>query len=167
MLPRALLAKFIPKPSTFTRFQFNQQRGLHSRNKKAMEFIAKGWIALKEVDRVIDYCELNDTLLEYFFHKAVDQLQPDALYLLGAVYLTGDCVRKDIASMLWCLYRASKKGHAGAAIACGYLLLKEPGRILNLWHIMAHLLHLNTGIAPSIPLTSQLSVAVLLFPYHL
>jgi len=39
------------------------QRGLHSRNKKAMEFIAKGWNALKEVDRVIDYCELNDRRL--------------------------------------------------------------------------------------------------------
>ncbi|KAL2319190.1 hypothetical protein Fmac_033066 [Flemingia macrophylla] len=36
------------------------QRELHSRNKKALEFIAKGWNALKEVDRVIDYCELND-----------------------------------------------------------------------------------------------------------
>lgn len=39
------------------------QRELHSRNKKAMEFIAKGWSALKEVDRVIDYCELNDRRL--------------------------------------------------------------------------------------------------------
>lgn len=39
------------------------QRELHSRNKKAMEFIAKGWNALKEVDRVIDYCELNDRRL--------------------------------------------------------------------------------------------------------
>lgn len=28
-----------------------------------MEFIAKGWNALKEVDRVIDYCELNDRRL--------------------------------------------------------------------------------------------------------
>jgi hypothetical protein len=55
------------------------QRGLHSRNKKAMEFIAKGWNALKEVDRVIDYCELNDRRLipllnvitafsTYFYH---------------------------------------------------------------------------------------------------
>lgn len=39
------------------------QRALHSRNKKALEFIAKGWNALKEVDRVIDYCELNDKRL--------------------------------------------------------------------------------------------------------
>uniref|UniRef100_A0A0R0ITG4 Binding protein n=1 Tax=Glycine max TaxID=3847 RepID=A0A0R0ITG4_SOYBN len=57
MLPRALLAKFILKPSTVSPFQFNQQRALHSRNKKALEFIAKGWNALKEVDRVIDYSD--------------------------------------------------------------------------------------------------------------
>ncbi|KAE8657531.1 hypothetical protein F3Y22_tig00116989pilonHSYRG00103 [Hibiscus syriacus] len=36
---------------------------MHCRNKKAMELIAKGWSALKEVDRVIDYCELNDKRL--------------------------------------------------------------------------------------------------------
>lgn len=36
---------------------------MHSRNKKAMEFIAKGWSAIKEVDRVIDYCERNDKRL--------------------------------------------------------------------------------------------------------
>ena len=89
MLPRALLARFIQKSSTVSPFQFNQQayycvfivlvscfkiyaylmdleilqRALHSRNKKALEFIAKGWNALKEVDRVIDYCELNDKRL--------------------------------------------------------------------------------------------------------
>jgi len=39
------------------------QRGLHSRNKKAMEYVAKGWSAIKEVERVIDYCELNDRRL--------------------------------------------------------------------------------------------------------
>jgi len=37
------------------------------------------------------------------------QLHPDALYLLGVVYLTGDCVKKDIASALWCFHRASEK----------------------------------------------------------
>lgn len=42
---------------------FSWQREMHSRNKKAMELIAKGWSALKEVDRVIDYCELNDRRL--------------------------------------------------------------------------------------------------------
>lgn len=36
---------------------------MHSRNKEAMELIAKGWNALREVDRVIDYCELNDKRL--------------------------------------------------------------------------------------------------------
>ncbi|CAI9272880.1 unnamed protein product [Lactuca saligna] len=185
--------------------QFIQQRGLHSRNKMAMEYIAKGWNALKEVDRVIDYCEPRDKrliphlntakdnfemalevdnsntharywlsrlhlkyhvpgqckaigaalLVEaanmgdadaqyelgrnlrienegvdtdqeafYYLEKAADQLQPDALYLLGAVYLTGDCVKKDVASAIWCFHRASEKDHAGAAIAYGSLLLR-------------------------------------------
>ncbi|KAK3032659.1 hypothetical protein RJ639_034925 [Escallonia herrerae] len=178
---------------------------MHSRNKKAMELIAKGWSALKEVDRVIDYCELNDKrlipllrtakenfelaleadnlntharfwlsklhlkyhvpgackaigtalLVEaadmgdpdaeyelgcllrvenkyvqsdqqafYYIEKAVDQLHPGALCLLGAVYLTGDCVKRDVSSALWCFHRASEKGHAGAAIAYGSLLLR-------------------------------------------
>ncbi|OVA00449.1 Sel1-like [Macleaya cordata] len=170
-----------------------------------MEFIAKGWNALQEVDRVIDYTEPTDPRLHplfrtakenfelaleadnlntharywlarlhlkyqapgsckaigaallveaadmgdpeaqyelgrrlriennyvqsdqqafYYLEKAVDQLHPGALYLLGAVYLTGDCVQRDIASALWCFHRASEKGHAGAAIAYGSLLLK-------------------------------------------
>ncbi|THG20685.1 hypothetical protein TEA_018163 [Camellia sinensis var. sinensis] len=183
------------------------KRALHSRNKKAMKLIAKGWSALKEVDRVIDYAELKDKrlipllrtakenfelaleadnsntharywlsklhlkyhvpgackaigaalLVEaadmgdpdaqyelgcqlrvendyvqsdqqafYYLEKAVDQLHPGALYLLGAVYLTGDCVKKDVASALWCFHRASEKGHAGAAIAYGSLILRDP-----------------------------------------
>ncbi|CAA7406907.1 unnamed protein product [Spirodela intermedia] len=181
------------------------QRGIHSRNKKAMEFIARGWSALREVDRVIDYTELRDPrlipllrtakenfelalevdnmntharywlsklhfkyhvpgackavgaalLVEaanmgdpdaqyelgchlrvqnenvqsdqqafYYIEKAVDQLHPAALYLLGSVFLAGDCVQKDVASAMWCFYRASTKGHAGAAIAYGALLLR-------------------------------------------
>ncbi|CAL5443275.1 unnamed protein product [Camellia sinensis] len=213
--------------------RFNQWRALHSRNKKAMELIAKGWSALKEVDRVIDYAELKDKrlipllrdfvpwrkfvmtfsqflvlvslqtakenfelaleadnsntharywlsklhlkyhvpgackaigaalLVEaadmgdpdaqyelgcqlrvendyvqsdqqafYYLEKAVDQLHPGALYLLGAVYLTGDCVKKDVASALWCFHRASEKGHAGAAIAYGSLILR-----VVCWHV--------------------------------
>ncbi|KAK9932647.1 hypothetical protein M0R45_019873 [Rubus argutus] len=159
---------------------------MHSRNKKAMELIAKGWSASKEVDRVIDYCELNDRRLiplaniwsgiqnqeakenfelaletdnsntharywlsklhlkyhvpgackaigaallveaanmgdpdaqyelacclrvenEYvqsdqqafhYLENTADQLHPGALSLLGSVYLTGDCVKKDVA----------------------------------------------------------------------
>ncbi|KAK9141679.1 hypothetical protein Syun_011079 [Stephania yunnanensis] len=181
------------------------QRGLHSRNKKAMEFIAKGWNALQEIDRVIDYTEPTDARLHpyyrtakesfelalevdnsntharywlgrmhmkyqfpgackpigaallveaadmgdpdaqyelgcrlrvenedvrsdqqafYYLGKAVDQLHPVALYLLGAVYLTGDCVKRDIPSALWCFQKAAEKGHAGAAVAYGSLLLK-------------------------------------------
>lgn len=170
-----------------------------------MELIAKGWSALQEVDRVIDYTEPTDPRLHplfrtakenfelalevdnsntharywlgrlhlkyqcpgackavgaallveaadmgdpeaqyelgcrlrvetegvqsdqqafYYIEKAVDQLHPGALYLLGAVYLTGDCVKQDVASALYCFHRASEKGHAGAAIAYGSLLLK-------------------------------------------
>ncbi|KAL2958619.1 hypothetical protein AAZX31_18G217600 [Glycine max] len=70
-----------------------------------------------------DYVQ-SDQQAFYYLEKAVDQLHPGALYLLGAVYLTGDCVKKDIASALWCFHRASEKGHAGAAIAYGSLLLK-------------------------------------------
>ncbi|KAF8052550.1 hypothetical protein N665_1546s0013 [Sinapis alba] len=184
---------------------FDQRRGIHSRNKKAMEYVAKGWSAIKEVDRVIDYCELNDRRLipllrgakenfelaleadslntharfwlsklhlkyhvpgackaigaallveaadmgnadaqyelgcrlrvendhvqsdQQAFHyieNAVDQLHPGALYLLGIVYLTGDCVKQDRDSAVWCFHRASEKGHAGAAIAYGSLLLR-------------------------------------------
>lgn len=184
---------------------WNPQRWMHSRNKKAMELIAKGWSALKEVDRVIDYCELNDKRpipllrtakenfelaleadnsntharywlsklhLKYhvpgackavgaallveaadmgdpdaqfelacrlrvendyvqsdqqafnYLEKAVEQLHPGALYMLGIVYLTGDCVKKDMDSALWCFHRASEKGHAGAAVAYGSLLLR-------------------------------------------
>jgi hypothetical protein len=39
------------------------QRWMHDRNKKAMELIAKGWSALQEVDRVIDYADHNDKRL--------------------------------------------------------------------------------------------------------
>ncbi|PIA46705.1 hypothetical protein AQUCO_01500324v1 [Aquilegia coerulea] len=185
--------------------QLTHQRSLHTRNKKAMELIAKGWNALQEVDRVIDYTEPTDPRLHplfrtakenfelalevdnsntharywlgrlhmkyqcpgackaigaallveaadmgdpdaqyelgcrlrvenedvqsdqqafYYIEKAVDQLHPGALYLLGAVYLTGDCVKQDVGSALWCFHRASQKGHTGAAIAYGSLLLQ-------------------------------------------
>ncbi|XP_057967205.1 uncharacterized protein LOC131157236 isoform X1 [Malania oleifera] len=202
---RLFLAKAALKHYALHRWNFIPKRELHSRNKKAMEYIAKGWSAVKEVDRVIDYTELNDRrlipllrtakenfelaleadntntharywlarlhmkyhvpgackaigaalLVEaaemgdpdaqyelgcrlrvenehvqsdqqafYYLEKAVDQLHPGALYLLGAVYLTGDCVKKDVASAIWCFHRASEKGHAGAAIAYGSLLLQ-------------------------------------------
>ncbi|KAG8365162.1 hypothetical protein BUALT_Bualt18G0075600 [Buddleja alternifolia] len=201
--PRTYLRKPDVQYAAFSRLILC--RGMHSRNKKAMELIAKGFSALKEVDRVIDYCELNDKrlipllrtakehfelaleadntntharywlsklhlkyhvpgankaigaalLVEaaemgdsdaqyelgcrlrienpyvqsdqqgfYYLKKAVEQLHPGALYLLGAVYLTGDCVKQDFGSALWCFHRASEKGHAGAAVAYGSLLLR-------------------------------------------
>ncbi|KAK8956016.1 hypothetical protein KSP40_PGU008886 [Platanthera guangdongensis] len=66
----------------------------------------------------------SDQQAFYYIEEAVDHLHPGALYLLGAVYLTGDCVKRDVASAMWCFHRASEKGHAGAAIAYGSLLLK-------------------------------------------
>ncbi|KAI4380667.1 hypothetical protein MLD38_006833 [Melastoma candidum] len=51
-------------------------------------------------------------------------LHPGALYLLGATYLTGDCVKQDLGSAMWCFQRASEKGHAGATIGYGSLLLR-------------------------------------------
>ncbi|KAK1396821.1 putative tetratricopeptide-like helical domain-containing protein [Heracleum sosnowskyi] len=171
-----------------------------------MELIVKGWSALKEVDRVIDYCEINDkrlipllrttnenfelalvtdnsntharfwlskihlkyhvpgackaigaTLLveaadmgdadaqyelacrlrvenDYvqddqlafdYLGMVVDQLHPVALYMMGAVYLTRDCVEKDISSAIWYFHRAAEKGHVGAAMAYGSLLLRD------------------------------------------
>ncbi|KAK9058920.1 hypothetical protein SSX86_023768 [Deinandra increscens subsp. villosa] len=114
----------------FSLAHFNQQqRGLHSRNKMAMEYIAKGWNALKEFSVNYNYCAQNegvdtDQQAFYYLEKAADQLHPGALYLLGAVYLTGDCVKKDTVYALWCFHRASEKGHAGAAIACGSLLMR-------------------------------------------
>ncbi|KAL2319189.1 hypothetical protein Fmac_033065 [Flemingia macrophylla] len=55
-----------------------------------------------------DYVQ-TDQQAFYYLEKAVDQLHPGALYLLGVVYLTGDCVKKDIASALWCFHKASEK----------------------------------------------------------
>ncbi|KAJ4808760.1 hypothetical protein LUZ62_021326 [Rhynchospora pubera] len=201
---RSLSRRASPLPTSLLS-HLTHQRAIHDRNKKAMELVAKGWSALQEVDRVIDYADRNDTrlipllrgakenfelalevdnmntharywlarmhfkyhvpgackaigaalLIEaanmgdadaqyelgcklrvdnehvqsdqqafYYLEKAVDQLHPGALYLLGAVYLAGDCVKKDVTSAMWCFHRASEKGHAGAAIACGSLLLK-------------------------------------------
>ncbi|KAL5975309.1 hypothetical protein ACLOJK_031988 [Asimina triloba] len=51
----------------------------------------------------------SDQQAFYYLEKAVDQLHPGALYLLGAVYLAGDCVSKDINSAMWCFHRASEK----------------------------------------------------------
>ncbi|CAM8960397.1 unnamed protein product [Rhodiola kirilowii] len=186
--------------------RYSGKREIHSRNRKATELIAKGWNALKEVDRVVDHTKYDDARLypllrtakrnfelaletdnsntharywlarlhlnyyvpgrcravgaallveaadmgdpdaQYelalqlrgdnggyvqmdekalnYLQKAVDQLHPSALYLMGTIYLTGDCVKKDISKALWCFHRASEKGHPGAAISYGALLLR-------------------------------------------
>ncbi|XP_057840800.1 uncharacterized protein LOC131050621 isoform X3 [Cryptomeria japonica] len=169
---------------------FQIQRGLHSRNKKAKEYIGKGWSAIQEVDRVIPYTEPDDELLipllksakqnfelalevdnlntqarlwlarlhlkycvpgackavgagllveaadmgnadaqyelfcqlrtgessitkdrqaVYYLDKAINQLQPDALFVLGAMHLGGDCVKKDLELAAWCFQKATQK----------------------------------------------------------
>ncbi|MCL7038645.1 hypothetical protein MKW94_024642 [Papaver nudicaule] len=171
--------------------QFNPQREIHSRNKKAMELIAKGWNALQEVDRVIDYTEPTDPRLHplfrtakqnfelalevdnsntharywlsrfhlkyqapgsckaigaallaeaadmgdadaqyelgrrlrienpyvqseqvafYYLEKAVEQLHPGALYLLGSVYLTGEWVKQDMAQAIVVFPQSFREG---------------------------------------------------------
>lgn len=50
-------------PCFFIIIFFWLQRGLHSRNKKAAEFLAQGFSAIKEVDRVMDKSEPNSRLL--------------------------------------------------------------------------------------------------------
>ncbi|KAK2658840.1 hypothetical protein Ddye_005373 [Dipteronia dyeriana] len=87
-----------------------------------MKLITKGWSALKEADRNA-YVQ-SDQQAFYYIEKAVDQLHPGAIYLLGAVYLTCDCVKKYTSSVLWCFHRATEKGHSGAAIAYGSLILR-------------------------------------------
>ncbi|XP_057840799.1 uncharacterized protein LOC131050621 isoform X2 [Cryptomeria japonica] len=191
---------------------FQIQRGLHSRNKKAKEYIGKGWSAIQEVDRVIPYTEPDDELLipllksakqnfelalevdnlntqarlwlarlhlkycvpgackavgagllveaadmgnadaqyelfcqlrtgessitkdrqaVYYLDKAINQLQPDALFVLGAMHLGGDCVKKDLELAAWCFQKATQKGHVGAAIAYGALIFKGSGKVTS------------------------------------
>ncbi|CAI0400387.1 unnamed protein product [Linum tenue] len=144
---------------------------------KATEFIAKGWNALKEeeVDRVIDYCELNDhrpiphlrTAKENFeLALEADNSNTYARYWLSKLHLkylflvlvklcesipfsfvtrVVNCelrmtwfnqinklcfiwrrlwTRKMLLQLYSVFHRASEKGHAGAAIAYGSLLLR-------------------------------------------
>ncbi|KAL3747620.1 hypothetical protein ACJRO7_016425 [Eucalyptus globulus] len=86
-------------------FMLDPRRDMHSRNKTAMELIAKGWSALKEVDRVIDYCELNDRRLIPLLRTAkenfelaleADNSNTHARYWLAKLHLkyhvTGKCL---------------------------------------------------------------------------
>ncbi|ONI03726.1 hypothetical protein PRUPE_6G277700 [Prunus persica] len=167
MMQRRLLKKLSFRPPNGVT-QFNQRREMHSRNKKAMELIAKG--AAKENFELALDADNSNTHARFWLSKlhlkyhvpgacraigaallieAANMGDPDAQYELGcklrveneyaqsdqqafhylekavdAVYLTGECAKKDIASALWCLHRASDKGHAGAAIAFGSLVLR-------------------------------------------
>ncbi|KAL8126453.1 hypothetical protein AgCh_013658 [Apium graveolens] len=85
---RSLLFKATAK-HTIHLAPLNCQRGMHTRNKKAMEVISKGWSGLKEVDRVIDYCQLNDKRLIPLLRgaallvEAADMGDADAQYELA------------------------------------------------------------------------------------
>ncbi|KNA25028.1 hypothetical protein SOVF_009670 [Spinacia oleracea] len=113
---------------------FNQLRGIHSRNKKAMEFIAKGWSAMKEVDRVIDYCELNDKRLIPLLRGAkenfelaleVDNSNTNARYWLSKLHLKyhvpGAC--KAVGAAL--LVEAAEMGNPDALYELGGRLRVE------------------------------------------
>ncbi|PIA65617.1 hypothetical protein AQUCO_00100846v1 [Aquilegia coerulea] len=103
--------------------QLTHQRSLHTRNKKAMELIAKGWNALQEVDRVIDYTEPTDPRLHPLF-RAADMGDPDAQYELGCrLRVENEDVQSDQQAFYY-IEKAVDQGHTGAAIAYGSLLLQ-------------------------------------------
>ncbi|KAL9242429.1 hypothetical protein vseg_016424 [Gypsophila vaccaria] len=111
-----------------------QWRGMHSRNKMAMEFIGKGWSAMKEVDRVIDYTELNDKRLIPLLRGAkenfelaleADNSNTHARYWLSKLHLKyhvpGAC--KDIGVAL--LVEAAQMGNPDALYDLGSRLRIE------------------------------------------
>ncbi|KAH9315941.1 hypothetical protein KI387_024568, partial [Taxus chinensis] len=78
---------------------------MHSRNKKAKEFIGKGWSAIQEVDRVLPYTEPEDELLTPLLKSAkqnfelaleVDNLNTQAKALVSTAAFEILCS--------WCLY---------------------------------------------------------------
>ncbi|KAF5190703.1 Binding isoform, partial [Thalictrum thalictroides] len=110
------------------------QRSLHSRNKKAMELIAKGWNALQEVDRVIDYTEPTDPRLHPLFRTAkenfelaleVDNSNTHARYWLGRLHMKYQCpgACKSIGAAL--LVEAADMGNPDAQYELGCRLRVE------------------------------------------
>ncbi|XP_012089535.1 uncharacterized protein LOC105647918 isoform X2 [Jatropha curcas] len=147
-----MLRQFMKNQTPFSNclhFFYNPHRELHSRNKKAMELIAKGWSALQEVDRVIDYCELNDhrlipllrTAKENFelaleadnsnthargaalLVEAADMGDPDAQYELGCrLRVENDYVQSDQQAFYY-LEKAVDQLHPGALYLLGAVYL--------------------------------------------
>ncbi|RVW47464.1 hypothetical protein CK203_013273 [Vitis vinifera] len=130
----SLFAKTSLKPSALHLFQFNLQRGLHSRNKKAAEFLAQGFSAIKEVDRVMDKSEPNSRLLIPLLRKAkenfelaleADNSNAHARYWLSKLHLKyhvpGAC--KAIGAAL--LVEAADMGDAEAQYELGRRLRYE------------------------------------------
>ncbi|KAK1282634.1 hypothetical protein QJS10_CPB22g01150 [Acorus calamus] len=69
---------------------------MHSRNKKAMELVAKGWSALQQVDRVIDATDPDDYRLHPYLRTAkenfelaleADNMNTHAKYWLAKLHL--------------------------------------------------------------------------------
>ncbi|XP_074379675.1 uncharacterized protein LOC141720895 isoform X3 [Apium graveolens] len=80
---------------------------------------------MKGAALLVEAADMGDADAQYeLAYRLRVELHPAALYMLGAVYLTGDCVKKDISSAIGCFHRASQKGHVGAAIAYGSLLVR-------------------------------------------
>ncbi|MQL82836.1 hypothetical protein Taro_015317 [Colocasia esculenta] len=111
-----------------------EQRSVHSRNKKAMELVAKGWSALQEVDRVIDYTERRDSHLIPLLRTAkenfelaleVDNMNTHARYWLSRLHfkyhVPGAC--KAVGAAL--LIEAANMGDADAQYELGCHLRVE------------------------------------------
>ncbi|PKI79559.1 hypothetical protein CRG98_000034 [Punica granatum] len=109
-------------------------RELHSRNKKAQEFIARGWSAVKEVDRVIDHAELNDRRLIPLLRTAkenfelaleTDNSNTHARYWLAKLHLKYHVPGKCLAVGAALLVEAADMGDANAQYELGCRLRVE------------------------------------------
>ncbi|KAF7846605.1 hypothetical protein BT93_L4031 [Corymbia citriodora subsp. variegata] len=103
-------------------------------NKTAMELIAKGWSALKEVDRVIDYCELNDRRLIPLLRTAkenfelaleTDNSNTHARYWLAKLHLKYHVPGKCLAVGAALLVEAANMGDPDAQYELGCRLRVE------------------------------------------
>ncbi|KAL5547935.1 hypothetical protein UlMin_003166 [Ulmus minor] len=125
---RQILAKTHQRQPTVHLLLFNQQRELHSRNKKASELIAKGWSALQEVDRVIDYAERNDRRLIPLLRGAkenfelaleIDNSNTRARYWLSRLHLKYHVPGKCPAVGVALLVEAAEMGDPNAQYELG------------------------------------------------
>ncbi|KAK9706150.1 hypothetical protein RND81_07G107300 [Saponaria officinalis] len=131
MLKYSLLKNVI---GASTKFSYVQLRGIHSRTRTAMECIAKGVSAMREVDRVIDYCELKDKRLIPLLRGAKENFElaleaensnTHARYMLAKLHLKyhvpGAC--KAVGAAL--LVEAAEMGNPDALYELGSRLRVE------------------------------------------